>query len=454
MLRPVLVCALLGCAVTSGALEAPAGAPRGEPGVAARVNDTGRDAFFFRSEDGDTLLAFLPEGKAGWSRQIYVSPGPRIAAFALADFDGDGLTDLATAGEDRRLAVWLGDGAGRFTLKFNSRRLLPRIPAALAAVADGPGRMADLIAIDLDGARARWLNDGYAVFERARALPPGDGAIDAPEFPALPFAVRAWARGDFDGDGIVDLALAGYGARPAFAFVPGAPDAHAGGKTFVVPEMPAANCAVAAQPSLTFSPSTCNINAGDTVTWSGLGFHTATSVADGVTCTTCTSGAGCPDPFNVSSTTPVTFNTAGTQNYKCSPHCLSGMRGVVNIAGGPPPAPGTVPDTGTPFRVAKSGATNLALTWGASCGGAATTSYAVYQGSLPLTGGAYNHASLNCNLGNVTAATVTPGAGSRYYLLVPRNGSNEGSYGRNSANAQIPPPATGACLPQNLSGGC
>lgn len=49
-------------------------------------------------------------------------------------------------------------------------------------------------------------------------------------------------------------------------------------------------------------------------------------------------------------------------------------------------------------------------------------------------------------------ATIVPGAGSMYYLVVPHNGAVEGSYGRDGAMGERPASLT-ACFPQSI-GAC
>ena len=86
------------------------------------------------------------------------------------------------------------------------------------------------------------------------------------------------------------------------------------------------------------------------------------------------------------------------------------------------------------LTVAKSG-TNLSLAWTAPGGTCQVTGYGLYRGTLPWTG--YNHASVNCAI-TATSTTTAQGTGSYYYLIVPSNASNEGSYGKSSAGAQRP----------------
>ncbi|OGF67360.1 MAG: hypothetical protein A2Y62_06220 [Candidatus Fischerbacteria bacterium RBG_13_37_8] len=113
---------------------------------------------------------------------------------------------------------------------------------------------------------------------------------------------------------------------------------------------------------------------------------------------------------------------------------------VCNVVVGPP---GRVLSN---LNVAKSGA-NLNLTWVAPGGTCTTTGYGVYRGTLPLT--AYNHASLSCAVTGTSFSTAQD-TGSYYFLVVPLNTTNEGSYGTDSAGSQIPPAST-PCKPQLLT---
>ena len=72
--------------------------------------------------------------------------------------------------------------------------------------------------------------------------------------------------------------------------------------------------------------------------------------------------------------------------------------------------------------------------WSPSCA-AGDDDYEVYEG---LIGDFTSHAALLCTTGGATSTTITPTAGSRYYLVVPTNGTREGSYGVNSGDVQRP----------------
>ena len=99
---------------------------------------------------------------------------------------------------------------------------------------------------------------------------------------------------------------------------------------------------------------------------------------------------------------------------------------------------GSVPDgdlvPGAPLMVMTGPGGTIELTWGDSCA-AGDTDFAVYQGTL---GTYYSHASFMCTTSGSTSVNFLPSSGSKYYLVVPTNGTVEGSYGFNSAGVEIP----------------
>lgn len=125
---------------------------------------------------------------------------------ALGDIDGDGDVDGAFAGPDR-LRVYLGDGAGGFTEVVN-------------AIALSPGKVAAVTMVDYDG------DDDLDLFVTADTPTPGlhlynnDGTgayvdvTDAMAFPATA-SPRGVAWADYDGDGWLDVYVAGYYDAPS-----------------------------------------------------------------------------------------------------------------------------------------------------------------------------------------------------------------------------------------------
>jgi hypothetical protein len=112
---------------------------------------------------------------------------------------------------------------------------------------------------------------------------------------------------------------------------------------------------------------------------------------------------------------------------------------------------GRVPDgaelPGTPLTVTLEIGGEITLSWGASCS-TDDVDFEVYEGTL---GDFTSHQSRLCTTGGATSATLAPSAGDAYYLVVPNNGSREGSYGSSSDGTQRPPSAA-PCLPQSFPG--
>jgi hypothetical protein len=102
---------------------------------------------------------------------------------------------------------------------------------------------------------------------------------------------------------------------------------------------------------------------------------------------------------------------------------------------------------GVPLTLTKSGS-DLTLQWGASCI-ATDADYEVYEGTL---GTFFSHLPRLCTTGGLLAATITPSPGDRYYLVVPRNDSREGSYGVYGSGTERPM-SFAACLAQT-TGSC
>jgi hypothetical protein len=96
------------------------------------------------------------------------------------------------------------------------------------------------------------------------------------------------------------------------------------------------------------------------------------------------------------------------------------------------------------LQVDKAGA-GVTLTWGGSCIGT-DSDYAVYEGAI---GDFTARVSRLCSTEGGTTATLAPLEDNAYWLIVPRNGTVEGSYGQDSTGAERPP-AAGACLPPSV----
>ena len=112
---------------------------------------------------------------------------------------------------------------------------------------------------------------------------------------------------------------------------------------------------------------------------------------------------------------------------------------------------GQVPVDGAaapPLSVVQLPTGDLQLSWGPSCS-ASDVDFSVYEGSL---GDFDGHTPVTCSTAGLPGHTFTPGAGNRYYLVVPQSADREGSYGLDGAGLERPPgfanclgQATGAC---------
>lgn len=97
-------------------------------------------------------------------------------------------------------------------------------------------------------------------------------------------------------------------------------------------------------------------------------------------------------------------------------------------------SPGRVPDgydvPGTQLMLAKNSTAigDIDLTWDTSCL-TTVSDYSIHEGTI---GNWYSHNSINCSTGT-NSATITPGSGNTYYLVVPLNEQFEGSYGVDSS---------------------
>jgi hypothetical protein len=114
------------------------------------------------------------------------------------------------------------------------------------------------------------------------------------------------------------------------------------------------------------------------------------------------------------------------------------------------PAAESPPGRSGTLRVSKNpNGTDLDLVWSASpCTNA--TDYGVYEGTI---GAWYDHGPSRCSTGGATSATVTPAAGDRYFLVVPSNATEEGSYGTDSSGLERPP-SSNACWARSDPAAC
>jgi hypothetical protein len=136
----------------------------------------------------------------------------------------------------------------------------------------------------------------------------------------------------------------------------------------------------------------------------------------------------------------VTFHTNGIRvEFLCGPAgggtndigCTQGdvVDGVVI---GDLESAGEVPTTMT---VSRASGGNITLTWTRSCV-SSDGDYAIYAGTLaaPFS----SHRAIFCTTGGATTKTLKPDSGGVYYLVVPTNGTTEGSAGKRSDGTERP----------------
>ncbi|MFN7966464.1 MAG: zinc-dependent metalloprotease family protein [Acidobacteriota bacterium] len=202
-------------------------------------------------------------------------------------------------------------------------------------------------------------------------------------------------------------------------------------------------------------PKSANPVAGQTVQFSGIADGAPTLTYQWRRGTTnLTDGPG-PGGSTISgSTTPtltitsVNSNNDGGYQLVATNQCGAQSSATATLTvGGVGRVPGDRGSSGTPLRLTRSGS-NVTLTWGPSCS-PADNDYEVYEGTIGVF---TSHTPRLCTTGGATSATFTASAGDRYFLVVARNATREGSYGLTSAGVERPQGGS-ACLPQ-LAGGC
>ena len=104
------------------------------------------------------------------------------------------------------------------------------------------------------------------------------------------------------------------------------------------------------------------------------------------------------------------------------------------------------PEAGDPLTLHKAAGGDVLLAWGDSCV-ASDSDSEIYEGAL---GSFSSREPRYCSTSGATTKLVTPLPGDRYFLVVPRNSTWEGSYGTNGQGIERVPVAA-SCVPQLIA---
>jgi YVTN family beta-propeller protein len=162
---------------------------------------------FLDTTNSNSVLGSSPLGSVTLARsftpasELPVAAGTGPYAVAIGDFNGDGIADLAVANSGiNTVSILLGDGSGGFTNASGSPVAVGSSPFAVAIGDFNGDGIADLaVANSGSNAVSILLGDGRGGFTNASGSPVG---VDR-----NPGAV---AIGDFNRDGIADLAVTNY----------------------------------------------------------------------------------------------------------------------------------------------------------------------------------------------------------------------------------------------------
>jgi hypothetical protein len=173
--------------------------------VLADPNHDGRRDLLVASSDSRTVSLRFGDGLGGFGSPRAVAAGNAPTSLAAADLNADGRLDLAVGtqasadgGDQPRLAVMLGDGAGSFRHAAGSPMAVPGSPTSVEVADVNADRRLDVAVANLGADSVTVLIGNGA----GRFRP----ATDSP-FPSPPPTELSAA--DLNADGRVDLAVAG-----------------------------------------------------------------------------------------------------------------------------------------------------------------------------------------------------------------------------------------------------
>ena len=196
----------------TAAPNSPVAIAGGPVGIAVGdFNGDGYQDLAIANLNGNNVAVLLGNG-AGTFAPVPGSPfatGTNPDFVAIADFNGDGIQDLAVSNlNSNNVTVLLGNGAGGFTAASGSPISVGTSPQAVA-IADfnGDGKL-DLAVPNYSGTVSILLGNGSGGFTAASGSPFASGGMSA-----------SAVVGDFNGDGIADLAVGTYDTSSVAVFL-------------------------------------------------------------------------------------------------------------------------------------------------------------------------------------------------------------------------------------------
>jgi hypothetical protein len=161
---------------------------------------------FVDTTNGNLVLGTAALGPATFAQNAVTAPaipvGKNPIAIAIGDFNGDGISDLAVVNSvDNNVSILLGNTSNDFTSAVGSPVAVGKNPAAVAVGDFNSDGIADLAVVNGQPNNVSvLLGDGSGGFAGAAGSPVAVGRNPA-----------AVAVGDFNQDGIADLAVANTG---------------------------------------------------------------------------------------------------------------------------------------------------------------------------------------------------------------------------------------------------
>ena len=153
---------------------------------------------------GNSITILLGNGSGGFTVLNGFPAGTNPASLAVGDFNGDGIQDLAAANSNsNNITILLGNGSGGFTAASGSPVAAGTLPlSVIVGDFNGDGLQDLAVANSNSNNVTVLLGNGSGGFSSASASPFTVGTN--------PHLIVA---GDFNGDGLQDLATANYGGN-------------------------------------------------------------------------------------------------------------------------------------------------------------------------------------------------------------------------------------------------